>query len=227
MCGIQGIHLAYTQALKGSKVVDITSYIKLDNTCHSIGIQYMFATEAKLLFSLLISKILFSGPTRFSPLIEQAVRQASTLRGQKYMCLLILTDGVIMDMRPTIDSIVKASELPISILIVGVGQADFSHMETLDADNECCKGRQQTRLRSSTGQLAQRDIVQFVEFQRFRDALSLPPGSSVGHELAKALLAELPTQLVEYMTSHKILPNTPVSERGLPSNDASTVSVAV
>lgn len=44
---------------------------------------------------------------------------------QKYNILLILTDGTIMDEQETIDQIVAASGLPLSIIIVGVGEDDF------------------------------------------------------------------------------------------------------
>jgi vacuolar-type H+-ATPase subunit F/Vma7 len=40
---------------------------------------------------------------------------------QKYIILLIITDGVISDMDDTIDEIVKGSSLPLSIIIIGVG----------------------------------------------------------------------------------------------------------
>ena len=39
-------------------------------------------------------------------------------------------------MNQTIKSIIEASHLPMSIIIVGVGQADFSNMDKLDADNK-------------------------------------------------------------------------------------------
>jgi hypothetical protein len=39
-------------------------------------------------------------------------------------------------MQKTIDEIVRGSSLPLSIVIVGVGNADFDSMDTLDADNE-------------------------------------------------------------------------------------------
>eukprot|EP00353_Schmidingerella_taraikaensis_P015780 CAMPEP_0185615564 /NCGR_PEP_ID=MMETSP0436-20130131/36330_1 /TAXON_ID=626734 ORGANISM="Favella taraikaensis, Strain Fe Narragansett Bay" /NCGR_SAMPLE_ID=MMETSP0436 /ASSEMBLY_ACC=CAM_ASM_000390 /LENGTH=64 /DNA_ID=CAMNT_0028251439 /DNA_START=249 /DNA_END=443 /DNA_ORIENTATION=+ len=52
-----------------------------------------------------------------------------------YHCLLILTDGVIHDLRQTVDSIVECTEYPLSIIIVGIGDADFSAMETLDSDD--------------------------------------------------------------------------------------------
>ena len=55
---------------------------------------------------------------------------------QKYMILMIITDGIINDMDRTIDEIVRGSTLPLSIIIVGVGDADFSSMDVLDADDE-------------------------------------------------------------------------------------------
>jgi hypothetical protein len=45
-----------------------------------------------------------------------------------------LTDGVINDMQATIDQIVRASRLPLSIIIVGVGGAEFDQMTALDGD---------------------------------------------------------------------------------------------
>ena len=45
-----------------------------------------------------------------------------------------LTDGVISDMNQTIAAIVNASYLPISLIIVGVGNADFAQMDFLDCD---------------------------------------------------------------------------------------------
>ena len=53
---------------------------------------------------------------------------------QQYFVLLLLTDGVLSDMENTKAAIVKASYLPMSIIIVGVGQADFTDMNELDAD---------------------------------------------------------------------------------------------
>lgn len=74
--------------------------------------------------------------------------------------LLIITDGVITDMDQTRTAIVEASYLPMSIIIVGVGRADFSAMEFLDSDDKL--------LRSARGDVAARDIVQFVPFRDFQ-----------------------------------------------------------
>lgn len=47
----------------------------------------------------------------------------------KYLVMLIITDGEIHDMQESIREIVNASTLPLSILIVGVGNANFDNME--------------------------------------------------------------------------------------------------
>ena len=45
-----------------------------------------------------------------------------------YNILLIITDGEIMDMPETKKLIVQLSALPLSIIIIGVGNATFSKM---------------------------------------------------------------------------------------------------
>jgi vacuolar-type H+-ATPase subunit F/Vma7 len=54
---------------------------------------------------------------------------------QKFSILLLITDGIINDMDKTIDQIVRGSQFPLGIIIVGVGDADFSNMDTLDGDD--------------------------------------------------------------------------------------------
>lgn len=112
-------------------------------------------------------------------------------QSQKYNILLIITDGVISDLQKTIDQIVYGSELPLSIIIVGVGSADFSAMDELDAD--------ETPLYSSAyrKQMAA-DIVQFVPF---RDFANNPM------QLAKETLEEVPGQMLNYFRRKGIRPN--------------------
>ncbi|KAL2587605.1 hypothetical protein AAZV13_13G121650 [Glycine max] len=134
-----------------------------------------------------------AGPTLFGPVISTAALIASQSvanGGRKYFVLLIITDGVVTDLQETKDAIVKASDLPLSILIVGVGGADFKEMEVLDAD----KGE---RLESSYGRVASRDIVQFIPFREVQSGLSV----------VQAFLAELPAQFLTYVRSRNIQPN--------------------
>ena len=71
------------------------------------------------------------GPTYFSPIVKKAIDIASEIVNNKdyiYSILIILTDGKINDMKLTTDYLVRASYLPISIIIVGIGEADFAEI---------------------------------------------------------------------------------------------------
>jgi len=69
-----------------------------------------------------------------------------------------LTDGQICDMSETKAALVDLSALPCSVIIVGVGNADFSSMNELDGDDG--------KLKDNKGRPCVRDIVQFVEFKK-------------------------------------------------------------
>lgn len=51
------------------------------------------------------------------------------------MILFILTDGEIHDRQEVIDLLVACNTLPISVIIVGIGDSDFAIMNELDDDN--------------------------------------------------------------------------------------------
>lgn len=92
--------------------------------------------------------------------------------------------------------LVEASTLPLSVIIIGVGEDRFVGMQELDCDG--------TMLRDLSGKVAQRDIVQFVDFKQYSKQ-----GMSV---LAEAVLKEVPDQLESYMKLKGILPNNFVSQ---------------
>ena len=106
----------------------------------------------------------FPSPSSLSTSPPLSLHSLSTLSPppppQQYFILLILTDGVITDMGDTREAIVQASHLPMSVIIVGVGSADFSDMQMLDGDDGI--------LRSTRGEPVLRDIVQFVPFRNFK-----------------------------------------------------------
>ncbi|XP_029766692.1 copine-8 [Terrapene carolina triunguis] len=137
------------------------------------------------------------GPTNFAPVINHVARYASSVKdGSQYFILLIITDGVISDMAQTKESIVNASKLPMSIIIVGVGPAEFDAMEELDGDV--------VRV-SSRGKYAERDIVQFVPFRDYIDRSGNHILSMA--RLAKDVLAEIPDQFLSYMRVRGIKPS--------------------
>uniref|UniRef100_A0A8D0CFZ1 Copine III n=1 Tax=Scleropages formosus TaxID=113540 RepID=A0A8D0CFZ1_SCLFO len=145
-------------------------------------------------YRICLPQVKLYGPTNFSPIINHVARFAAQATQQKtasqYFVLLIITDGVITDLDQTRSAIVSASKLPMSIIIVGVGGADFSAMEFLDGDDG--------RLRAPSGEPATRDIVQFVPFRKFQNA----PREA----LAQCVLAELPQQVVSYFSLLKLQP---------------------
>jgi hypothetical protein len=106
---------------------------------------------------------------------------SKTLSESTYSILLILTDGEIQDMDKTIDTLIKSSELPLSVIIIGIGEdQNFENMHLLDSDSGKLKNNRHE---------AKRDVVQFVRFKKFH-------GSTA--QLASAVLQEIPKQFIAY-----------------------------
>ena len=74
-----------------------------------------------------LQRVKLHGPTLFQGILGEAVSKAMagdheiSQMNQQYTVLLILTDGIINDMEATIDSLIEASGLPLSVIVVGVG----------------------------------------------------------------------------------------------------------
>ena len=133
------------------------------------------------------NKLTFSGPTCFAPLIREVISRINNKF--EYHILMILTDGVIDDLQDTIDVLVNASLYPLSVIIVGIGDADFKKMDILDGDTD--------PLISTDRKVRLRDLVQFVPFSRFQND---------EQKLAMEVLAEIPRQMIEYYQFMDITP---------------------
>ena len=130
------------------------------------------------------------GPTFFAPIIrtiKDLIKKEK--KNIKYHILMILTDGMIDDMDDTIEELVEASFLPLSVIIIGVGNADFSNMIELDSDENLLINSKDVR--------ASRDIVQFVPFSKYE---------SNPDYLAMEVLAEIPRQVVDYYEQNNFQP---------------------
>jgi hypothetical protein len=138
------------------------------------------------------SGLIMSGPTIFTEVIETAAARAISAQEearkkglQAYTILLIVTDGAVSDAQATAASLNQVSDAPLSIVIVGVGDADFSSMQFLDDSSKPGK----------------RDIAQFVQFNKHsRDSVAL----------TSETLREIPHQLVGYFQSKSIPPLPPM-----------------
>ena len=128
------------------------------------------------------------GPTNFGPILRATNDMIRAENDKlKYNILMILTDGMIDDVDNTINELVAGSFLPLSVIIIGVGNADFSTMNVLDADEE--------PLKDSRGVRAARDLVQFVPFLKYENN---------PERLAQEVLAEIPRQIIEYYQQNNL-----------------------
>ena len=111
-----------------------------------------------------------------------------------FSMLLIITDGILEDkeMSKMIDLISEMAHHNVSIIIVGVGSADFSNMEKLDGD----AGEDGLpSLKNTKGERVKRDIVQFAQF---KDGAT--PNT---RQLQEKIMQELPCQMRSYMKGKK------------------------
>ncbi|OUM61542.1 hypothetical protein PIROE2DRAFT_12455, partial [Piromyces sp. E2] len=75
----------------------------------------------------------------------------------KYYILTIITDGSISDMEKTKEAIIDACDLPLSIIIIGIGSfSQFTKMKELDGDENGLKYK-----------VSKRDIVQFLPIDNY------------------------------------------------------------
>mmetsp|Transcript_2623 Transcript_2623/g.3500 ORF Transcript_2623/g.3500 Transcript_2623/m.3500 type:complete len:577 (-) Transcript_2623:78-1808(-) len=138
------------------------------------------------------SGLTMSGPTVFTEVIAMAAKRAkdtaakaSASGKQAYTILLVITDGAVSDPPATAQMLQSASDAPLSVVMVGVGNADFSSMRFLD----------------DSSKPGQRDVAQFVQFNKH---------SNSSEELTKQTLHEIPAQLVGHFKSRGIAPLPPV-----------------
>ena len=137
-------------------------------------------------------KIQFSGPTYFKHIFKEVndfTKRRFELDTHNYSVFLLLTDGCVNDLQATIDQIVSGCYLPLTIIIIGIGEEDFSKMVVLDADD--------IPLVSSWGEQMKRDIVQFVPFLEFKNNPIV---------LREEVLDELPRQVRTFYEMKGIKP---------------------
>ena len=137
-----------------------------------------------------LQKIQFSKPSFLSPVINQTIKNIKNNHNDlEYTVLMILTNGMIDDLQPTIDALVEGSFLPLSVVIIGIGEFDYSKMITLDGDD--------LPITSSKGVKRMRDLVQFVPFSRYENN---------PRKLAEQVLEEIPRQFLDYYKMKQIFP---------------------
>lgn len=135
----------------------------------------------------LVPQLRLAGPTSFAPVIEMAITIVEQSGGQ-YHVLLIIADGQVTrsvdtdrgqlspQEKKTVDAIVKASEYPLSIVVVGVGDGPWDMMREFD-DNIPARAF---------------DNFQFVNFTELMSKNMDPSRKEA--EFALSALMEIPSQ---------------------------------
>ncbi|KAK7483323.1 hypothetical protein BaRGS_00025490 [Batillaria attramentaria] len=160
-------------------------------------------------YNSVLPSLTFAGPTYIAPVLQQAIEltqnEATSRDSHVYYVLLVITDGVINDVDRTVEELVGASSLPLSVLIMGVGPTDFSLMEQFHVSLHG------PLFDGSSKKTALRPNAHFAHFKK--DAIS-----SGGHVLVvQEALAALSSQVLQYMKMRDVTPGRPRVSRADPA----------
>ncbi|XP_020089305.1 E3 ubiquitin-protein ligase RGLG2-like isoform X2 [Ananas comosus] len=115
---------------------DVFSFYPDERPCNGFS-------EALSRYRELVPHLRLAGPTSFAPIIEMAMTIVEQ-SGAQYHVLLIIADGQVTrsvdteygqlssQEQNTVDAIVKASQFPLSIVLVGVGDGPWDMMKEFD-----------------------------------------------------------------------------------------------
>lgn len=134
-------------------------------------------------------------PCLYVPMLEHILGQvqargAAATTGLTYTVLFLYTDGEFEDLDKVSDLVCAAADLPLSIVIIGIGNSHFVKLDKLNGSER--------RLCSSDGTPCSRDIITFFRMHDYRFNVAA---------LQKQILDVIPDQLFSYMRRRNLNPN--------------------
>ncbi|KQJ91668.1 E3 ubiquitin-protein ligase RGLG2 isoform X2 [Brachypodium distachyon] len=193
--------------------------------------------EALARYREIVPHLRLSGPTSFSPIIEMATTIVEQSGGQ-YHVLVIIADGQVTrsvntefgqlstQEQMTVDAIVQASEFPLSIILVGVGDGPWDMMEEFD-DNIPARSFDNFQFVNFTGIMSKKMSQGKKETEFALSALMEIPLQYkatlqlgiLGHQIAKSPeRVPLPPPFASYNTISRAAPSRANSFRSVPSH---------
>ena len=153
-----------------------------------------------------VKKVTFSSSCNLAPIINHVTKQCQTkmVDGKQYFVLLILTNGDVNDLEATKSAISAVSDWPLSIVIVGIGNRDFSQFDELKADYR--PPSKVDKRKSKTCPVGpSRSNFHFIDLKTRmpRDSLqnlSLINRSNVQKTAAMEILSQVPAQFADWMS---------------------------
>ena len=130
-----------------------------------------------------------SGPTEIHTVLNQAAARSKRFyntppsdTNMQYCVLLVLTDGIVNDLQSTKELLQSYRKLglPLSVIVVGIGRADFSEFHRWNNERSDVRGR-----------------FKFVEFREHQ----FDPDT-----LSRQALLNVPHEIVDYFLARNILP---------------------
>ncbi|KAI9184137.1 hypothetical protein H9P43_003190 [Blastocladiella emersonii ATCC 22665] len=151
-----------------------------------------------------------------APIISKFSYTLETTRASSplaYHILLILTQGAVADVDAIAAAVrhTAAANLPLSVVVVGVGNGEFADLQRLDAtlvprevepvaaDKKKSKNKEDKADGDNAAAVA-RDIFHFVRFNEFA-------GRDRSELLTRELLRQIPSQVVDYFQRAGVVPN--------------------
>ncbi|KAL6059629.1 RGLG [Balamuthia mandrillaris] len=130
-------------------------------------------------YNQLTPTVILAGPTSFAPLVYETIRIVRELK--EYHILVIITDGQVVCEQETREAIVTASNYPLSIIAIGVGDGPWDLMH--EFDDELPKRRF--------------DNFQFVNYSEVKEKWQRTGESDFAPTFALHALMEIPQQYKE------------------------------
>lgn len=144
-------------------------YHNVVSHCFAMNMNYFSPTmtipESEARYKENLSKVKLHGPVIISEVIKfgaDLARYVQKRNPKYYIVLVVITEGNIADKDIAINEINNSSDLPFSILLVGIGDGDFSTLKQFDGDMEGLGIE-------SKGIKLRKDIVQFIHYRKYRE----------------------------------------------------------